>query len=662
MSVFAPFEPNLKRKQRKQAVRFGLPAVVFSILLMLLGAAIYYAQVNEREQNQAKLIADTLWARQNLQFQTEGLSKALGSLVKDPLLYYSSNLLPAAQQVARSSKELVAIYRGRDLEIIPETVSDISQDGLTALGRMVKPRLLQRLDSGLEGFIGPFAWQGNAYVVSVNIGRDKEELIAGLMDLNLLLDKELPWWFAQDNQVDLLSSSGMTLARLVKGRPGADVYEHTTSLDIGGLPLQLRVNSSDAGPRLFSYGISAAVVVLLVLLLISFMLLWRDSRKRLRIESKLEEEKLFRQSMQDSIALGMRVWDLQGTIRYVNPAFCKMVGYAADELVGAPFPLPYWPENNTEEYSSLVAKVIAGNTPREGFETIYKHRDGHVINVLIVEAPLRDSDGVHVGWMSSVLDITDRKRSEDLIAEQREKLQAASRFALVGEVASNIAHELNQPLATMVSFAQAGVNLSKKGASVDKYAELFAKLRDQAQRASRVVGSVQNLVRKRQPVREVVALQQLVESVRPTLENMADSFSAQLRFTLEQNGRDLHLDRIMVEQALINLVKNALESFNASQRIRRVDIDFLANDDGFSMAVQDNGPGFSASNSDKLFESLVSTKPDGLGLGLSLCRSVAEAHGGRLVAEQVKTGGSRFTINLPLALESKKELTIAQNE
>ncbi|HEX4878935.1 MAG TPA: PAS domain S-box protein, partial [Limnobacter sp.] len=430
---------------------------------------------------------------------------------------------------------------------------------------------------------------------------------------------------------------------------------HTTSLELGGLQFQLKVNSIQEGPRLFNYGINGALAFLLLMLLISFMMLWRDSRRRLEVEARLEEEKLFRQSMQDSMAVGLRVWDLQGFIRYVNPAFCNMVGYGPQELIGVPQPLPYWPAKSKEEYKRLVADVISGNAPPEGFETIYQHKNGKLIDVLIVEAPLRDGRGVHTGWMSSVIDITDRKRSEALIAEQREKLQAASRFALVGEVASNIAHELNQPLATMVSYAQAGMNLTQRGGNVEMYGQLFEKLRDQAQRAGRVVGSVQNLVRKRRPMREPVRVQDVIGSIRFMVNSTAVLHQVRLHFDIEHPDIQLHIDRIMVEQALVNLVKNASEAFNASQRIRNVWIKARLLDHSFEFSVRDDGPGLSLNNTEKMFEALVSTKPDGLGLGLSLCRSVAEAHGGRLKAEPVATGGTCFTMNLPMAVRESLE-------
>ncbi|HEX4917057.1 MAG TPA: PAS domain S-box protein [Limnobacter sp.] len=655
MQMFGPTPPNLKKIKRRQALRFGVPVLVFLLLMAVMVAAVYYAQRDEREQNQAKLIADTLWARQNIQFQVGGLINSLQALAGDPLIYPSGRLAPSLNQLSRSSGELVAVFKGPELEPVAMAEDYIIPEKALALRSQMRADVQQRIDSRLDGFLGPYQFNGRNYVASVHVAQRGQASLVGLVDLDLMLEKELPWWFAQDNEVDLLDSGGIVLSRLVKASRGAGVYVHTTSLELGGLQFQLRVNSIQEGPRLFNYGINGALAFLLLMLLISFMMLWRDSRRRLEVEARLEEEKLFRQSMQDSMAVGLRVWDLQGVIRYVNPAFCNMVGYAPQELIGVPQPLPYWPAKSKEEYKRLVADVISGNAPPEGFETVYQHKNGKLIDVLIVEAPLRDGRGLHTGWMSSVIDITDRKRSEALIAEQREKLQAASRFALVGEVASNIAHELNQPLATMVSYAQAGMNLTQRGGSVEMYGQLFEKLRDQAQRAGRVVGSVQNLVRKRRPMREPVRVQEVIDSIRFMVNSTAVLHQVRLHFEIENPNILLHIDRIMVEQALVNLVKNASEAFMASQRIRNVWIKAHLLDHSFEFSVRDDGPGLSLNNTEKMFEALVSTKPDGLGLGLSLCRSVAEAHGGRLRAEQVPTGGTCFTMNLPMAVRESLE-------
>jgi two-component system, LuxR family, sensor histidine kinase DctS len=530
-----------------------------------------------------------------------------------------------------------------------------------------------RLLLGADGYVGPFKLSGardSGFLAVVDVSGKPENMLVGVIDLSALLRATVPKSVtenidvyitsndSEEKEFDVLNkdiqfgNSFPVMGAVRVPRP----YQYVTPLGLEGLNLQLRVYGAHKGQKPYlNLWLNLSAVLVFCSILLNLFLLWRDSKRRLEVEAKLREEKLFRESMQDSMAVGLRVWDLNGVIRYVNAAFCNMVGCRPEELVGAVQPLPYWPPKCEDEYRQIVENVIAGNSPPEGFETVYQHKDGQLIDVLIVEAPLKDGKGVQTGWMSSVIDITDRKRSEALVAEQREKLQAASRFALVGEMASNIAHELNQPLATMVSFAQAGLNLTQRGASEDRYAQLFEKLRDQAQRAGKVVGTVQNLVRKRKPMRESILVGDLVESIRFMVTSTALHHDVRLHFNIEHSETLLHVDRIMVEQAIVNLVKNASEAFTAAQRIRNVWICTRSAGDGFEFSVRDDGPGLSLNNTEKMFEALVSTKPDGLGLGLSLCRSVAEAHGGRLKAEPIPTGGTCFTMDLPMAVKESME-------
>jgi two-component system sensor histidine kinase DctS len=459
----------------------------------------------------------------------------------------------------------------------------------------------------------------------------------------------LPWWFAQANEVSLLEpNTAKLLAKTAKGGPGYGVYTHEMSLDVGSLSMMFFVNARKEAPRVFSNRMAALVSVLAVLLSLSLFFLWRDFRRRLHVEAKLREETAFRESMQDSMAVGLRVWDMDGCIRYVNPAFCRMVGLESSELVGKRPPLPYWLPSETDEYKRLVALVFAGQAPRKGFETTFKHKDGHAIDVLIVEAPLLDAKGQQNGWMSSILDITDRKKSEALIRSQEEKLQTTSRLALIGEMASNIAHELNQPLATMVSYAQTGLNLAEKPQPyMPDLRALFERLRDQSQRAGKVIKSVQSLVKERQLRREEVEVHAMLNALQPTFDALAKPSFATVQFNTEPDQLYITVDRIMLEQAIINLVKNALETSNDAGGQRWVSILAKLNDEQCEVIVEDNGPGVGEKDIETLFKPMFSTKRDGLGLGLNLCRSVAEVHGGKLTPALRPEGGMRFTLSFP---------------
>jgi two-component system sensor histidine kinase DctS len=166
----------------------------------------------------------------------------------------------------------------------------------------------------------------------------------------------------------------------------------------------------------------------------------------------------FRTAMENSLVTGLRARDLEGRITYVNPAFCQIVGYPAEEIVGKLPPMPYWAPEAMAEYQTRFASVLAGKvTPQ--FETFFQRPNGERVPVLIFEAPLVDNDGKQTGWMGSILDISDRKRIEELNRQQQEKLQASARLATMGEIASMLAHELNQPLAAISSYTTGALNL-----------------------------------------------------------------------------------------------------------------------------------------------------------------------------------------------------------
>ena len=164
-------------------------------------------------------------------------------------------------------------------------------------------------------------------------------------------------------------------------------------------------------------------------------------------EAALRNEHAFRKAMEDSVQAGLRARDLEGRITYVNPAFCAMVGWSAEELTGRMPPMPYWVDEEMEATRALHDRILAGEGPRRGFEVPFRRRNGEMFPVLIHEAPLIDANGRQTGWMSSVIDISDQKRAEELARQQQERLQSTARLITMGEMASSLAHELNQPLA-----------------------------------------------------------------------------------------------------------------------------------------------------------------------------------------------------------------------
>ena len=280
--------------------------------------------------------------------------------------------------------------------------------------------------------------------------------------------------------------------------------------------------------------------------------------------------------MEDSLVTGLRARDLSGRITYVNPAFCEMVGFSAAELMGPSTP-PYWPPELADEYARRQSVRLGGPPPcpaarrrsREGFETIFMRRNGERFPVLIFEAPLVDGQGRHTGWMSAVLDVSAQRRVEELSRQQQERLQATARLATVGEMASLLSHELNQPLAAIASYAAGSLNLLEAGGDADPEApamlrQAAQRIAEQAERAGRVIKSVHDFVRRREQAREAVRADVLFDAVMPLVRLQARKSGTRIELDLPDPPPRVVCDRTMVEQVLLNLTRNGIQAMETN--------------------------------------------------------------------------------------------------
>src|SRR5690606_15405182 len=187
----------------------------------------------------------------------------------------------------------------------------------------------------------------------------------------------------------------------------------------------------------------------------------------------------------------LRARDLGGRITYVNPAFCNMVGYTAEELIGMRPPMPYWHPDHIESLQEVHDMILSGQGPSAGIEVRLVRRNGEPFDALIFEAPLIDANSRHTGWMGSIMDITERKRARELARQQDERLQATSRLVTMGEMASTLAHELNQPLAAISTYNSASLNLlTEENANREELHEIHSKIARQTYRAAAIIHRV----------------------------------------------------------------------------------------------------------------------------------------------------------------------------
>ena len=473
--------------------------------------------------------------------------------------------------------------------------------------------------------------------------------------LSSLLGRQL----MHNHEVSFTEADGTRLAIHGTPRRGSRVFSSQQLMDLPGTNLILRVDSWRAAPDLFPNVLTALVTALAIALVSVLALLGKDMRRRLKAERELAEALAFRKAMEDSLITGLRARDLQGRITYVNPAFCQMVGFSYGELLGQGMEASYWPPEFVSEYQQRQAIRLAGNSPpREGFESVFMRKDGSRFPVLIMEAPLIDALGVQTGWMSAFLDISEQRRVEELSRTSQERLQATARLATVGEMASLLSHELNQPLAAISGYAAGSINLlhDPHHARTELNADLLGALHrmaEQAERAGKIIKSVHDFVRRREQVREAVSPQQLVDAILPLVNLQARKLSVRVQVDVAPETPPVVCDRTMVEQVLLNLARNAMQAMDqvhVKERVLRLRVRLVRSAGRMKwleFSVADLGVGIAPDVQQQLFNPFFTTKAEGMGLGLSLCRTVVEQHGGALVFEPNVPQGTVFIFTLP---------------
>ncbi|HBI83985.1 MAG TPA: PAS domain-containing sensor histidine kinase, partial [Alcaligenaceae bacterium] len=497
------------------------------------------------------------------------------------------------------------------------------------------------------------------------------------------------------------------------------------------------------------------VIALSIVIVIALLILWRYTRYRSEAEAALIAETGFRRAMENSMSTGMRVLDLEGRIAYVNPAFCRMIGWNEADLIGRMPPFPYWvPGRHEAQYKSLE-NVLSGKTPSSGLEIEAQRRDGSRFNARMYVSPLLDPNGTQIGWMTSMTDITEPKRirealtaaherfmtvleglddaisvtadtndglellfanrtyrrffgaltngHDELLAGRRgrytdesveifsasvqrwfevqhrmlawtdgrrvrlqvarditerrtheeasriqqEKIQITSRLTTMGEMASSLAHELNQPLTAITNYSMGAVAMVKAGhTDVNKLLPALEKAAAQAQRAGKIISRIRDFVKRSEPRRLPIRIETVIENAISLAEIHARKRQIEIICTIPDDLPDVLADPILIEQVLLNLLKNGLEAMDTSS-VGKLDLHVSKHGDQIEVSVTDHGHGLT--DPERLFEPFFSTKSEGLGMGLNICRTIIESHHGRLWASNNPEGGTIFRFTLPCA-------------
>jgi PAS domain S-box-containing protein len=423
-----------------------------------------------------------------------------------------------------------------------------------------------------------------------------------------------------------------------------------------------REKRAGALERRKSWLIAATVIIITVFAATALALARLEASRRrkateenIQLYSDLEERDRKIRRLFDSNIIGIIIWEIEGQIFEANDAFLRIIGYDREDLAAGRLHRmnltpPEWHDLDARNVASLKMQGIMSP-----FEKEYFRKDGTRIPVMIGGAMFGEHSNQGVGF---VLDLTGLKRAE---AEAREnerryrealmELAHANRVSTLGQLTASIAHEISQPIAAAVTNAQAGLDwLGAQPSNLEQVQQTLNYIISDGMRAGEVIDRIRGLIKKAPPKRESLQINRTVLEVTALTRGEVLKSRVKVRTQLEEGLPFVEADRVQLQQVLLNLIINAIEAMRGvAEGSRELMITTARNGSGSIMvSLRDTGPGLDPKEVDRLFEAFFTTKTEGMGMGLAICRSIIEAHGGRLWATANEPRGAIFQFTLPL--------------
>jgi len=825
--------PFPKAATLKSAGYLLTPIIAMVVFALAMGLILWTLQNQEANQQNLSLFRELAFAKQRIQINLTENEDEISAIARsvsanEKIVVYPQDFLLEAGELIRKHPEMLKIkwitkdnkrtwtyppsQRTKEDWLAKESLKSLIESELSKTltlaretGRAEYGELFQvQPETSNVSFNQQKSWLFWYVLPPSRIG-EIQGSVAVLYSAHSILVDLIPKDLTSRHRFSIISPEGkLLLSSSVRSLP-KNTIKHEIPVDKFGGNIYLRGESFPLPSNIAYRMLLWLVIGLCLFVMWSLWSVWKQMRYRQEMEKNLIEETSFRRAVVDSMPLGIRIHDPSAKITYVNPAFCRMVGWTAEEMIGMSPPFPFWPDNDLPDLMKKFRNALANQAPKHGIEANILTKSGKIISTRTYVSQLIDAEGKQIGWISSVIDVSEPKRiREELAAShqrfttvlegleaavsvvnpktgellfanalyrerfgnsseghlqlaggemltedaalldqdsidafaglpasaltpvsgearevqlgdeniwyevrrryipwtdgylaqliiatdisrrhqaeekariQEEKMQFSSRLTTMGEMASSLAHELNQPLAAINNYCMGVISRLRSKNNNQLNAEIIPALEkagSQAIRAGSIIQRIRSFVKRSAPQNQVCNLEKILRDAVELSEIEANREGFKIATEFKHHLPEAYLDPILIQQVIVNLLKNGLDSMRekiprkkrhlASPILLKTDIT-STNTPMLRIQVIDSGKGIPESLMNQIYEPFYSTKIDGMGMGLNICRSIIESHKGRLWAENYfddhlthehegseapPPSGCRFTILLPI--------------